>query len=201
MKLILRVMLALAAFTVFPNAFAADSGDFFLNAKFGVMSETTDWGDVGPSTQTHSSWGAGGGYLWKLNGGSSLGLELGYMHFGDISDGFDANGFTAETTSANATTAGVLFQQHFSDDDAWIFQARAGLMKGKLDETQTFGMGNGPSTISSSSSQSGVYVGAGIGRQITQSFSLTLAYTLYSSSGQRINLDPYWLGLEAEYRF
>lgn len=200
---ILRLALVLATFTVVPDVLAADGGNFFLNAKLGEMTNSSDWGDAGPSTQTHTSWGVSGGYLWKLENGSSLGLELGYMHFGDISDGNDANGFTTETTSANATTAGINFQHPFGVDEAWYAQARAGLMKAKLDTTYTYGMGGPPFTSSNSWHENGLYVGAGIGRQITRSFSLGLAFTLYSSSssGQQINLSPYWLGLEAEYRF
>ncbi len=46
-----------------------------------------------------------------------------------------------------------------------------------------------------------MYFGAGIGRYITQSFSLILAYNRYSSDDNGQNLGLNWLGLEAEYRF
>jgi hemolysin activation/secretion protein len=201
--IVFRLMLALAAFTVVPNALAADtdSGNFFLNAKFGRMSNNSEWGDTGPSTQTHSSGGVSGGYLWKLDSGSSLGLELGYMDFGHISDGNDANEFTTETASANAMTVGINYQYPFGADEAWYAQARAGLMRAKLDATLTFDMGGPPSTSTGSSHEGGVYFGVGIGRQITQRFSLTLAYAIYGASGSSIQLSPTWLGLEAEYRF
>src|SRR5579872_959696 len=180
--IVLRLALALAALIVVPNALAdTASGNFFVDAKYGEISNSSDWGDGGPSTQVHASWGVGGGYLWKLDDERSLGLELGYMHFGDVSDGNDANGFTTETTSAKAMTAGINFQYLFGADEAWVFLARAGLMRAKLDTTYTFGMGGPPFTSSNSSGEDGVYLGAGIGRQITQSFSLMLAYNLYDT--------------------
>ena len=209
MKGILRLVLALAALTIVPNAFAADTdgGNYFVDAKYGEISNSSDWGDTGPSTQVHASWGVGGGYLWKRDDVSSLGLELGYMHFGDISDGNDANGFTTETTSANAMTAGLHYEYLFGADEAWVFHAHAGLMRAVLDTTQTFEMGSPPSTFSSSSRENGVYLGAGIGRQVTQNFSLVLAYDLYDTkitqgqSSSSIQLAADWIGLEAEYRF
>ncbi len=205
-SIVLRLALALAALGIVPNAMAADSdsGNFFLDGKLGEMSNSTDWGDSGPSTQVHASWGGGGGYLWRLDDGSSLGLELGYMHFGDVSDGFDANGFTSETTSANAMTLGALFQHPFAAVQTWYFQARFGLMKAKLDTAYTFDMGGPPFTSSNSWRANGSYIGLGIGHQITQSFSLTMSYTRYNSthtSGNAISLGVNWVGLEAEYRF
>ena len=206
-SIILRLMLALAALGSVPNAMAADSdsGNFFLDGRFGEMSNSTDWGDVGPSTQVHAGWGAGGGYRWNINDTDSLGLELGYMHFGDVSDGFDANGFTAETTSANAMTLGALFQHPFAAVQTWYFQARFGLMSAKLDATYTFDMGGPPFASSNSFRQNGAYFGLGIGHQITQGFSLTLAYTRYNTSAaadtNQIDLGVNWVGLEAEYRF
>lgn len=201
-SIVLRLMLVLAAFAVVPDAVAADNGGtFFLNAKLGKMSDTSDWGDVGPSTQRHSSWGGGGGYLWNFDDGRSLGLELGYTHFGDISKSADANEFTTETTSANAMTAGALFQYSFGDGGAWDFEARLGLMRAKVDETLNFEMGGPPNTSSNSLHEGGLYGGIGVGREITQSFRLTLAYTEYYTTGNAIDLAVTWVGLEAEYRF
>jgi hypothetical protein len=204
-SIIFRLVLALAALTIVPDALAADSdsGNIFLDAKLGKSTNTTDFTDTGPNTETQSSWGADGGYLWKLDGARSLGFDIGYMHFGTIADSVDANGFFTEQVSASAMTAGVHYEYLFGDDEAWIFQGRAGLMRAKLDSS-TYSYipdGSPPTTFYDSWHESGVYLGAGIGRQITQSFSLTLAYTIYSSSGQQISLSPEWFGLEAEYRF
>ena len=209
-SIVLRLALILAAFTVVPDALAADSGDgnFFLNAKLGQMSSTSDLGDVGPSTQRHSSWGADAGYLWNIDDANSLGFEVGYMHFGKVADDIDALGFTTGTISANAMTAGALFRHSLSDDEAWYFQARAGLMWAKFDSSSYSSPPVGPpSTSSDSWHESGVYFGLGIGRQITRNFSLSLAYTGYDSAdprdngGQKIDLSMEWVGLEAECRF
>jgi hypothetical protein len=203
--IIFRLVLALAAFAIVPNALAADtdSGKFFLDAKLGKSTNTTDLTDSGPDTETHSSWGADGGYLWKLDEARSLGFDVGYMHFGTVADSVDANAFFTEQVSASAVTAGVHYEYLFGDDEAWIFQGRAGLMRAKLDSS-TYSYppdGRPPITFHDSWHEGGVYFGAGIGRQITQSFSLTLAYTVYSSSRQQMTLNPEWLGIEAEYRF
>jgi long-subunit fatty acid transport protein len=57
--------------------------------------------------------------------------------------------------------------------------------------------------------QSGMYFGVGIGRNITQSFSLILAFDRYSSNdtpaqysfGPNPDINLNWIGFEAEYRF
>ncbi len=205
-SIILRLVLALAAFVVVPNALAADGGNFFLDAKFGKMSNTTDFTDAGPSTQTKPSWGADGGYRWNLDVGGSLGFDVGYMHFGTVADSFGGNGFFTESATANAITSGVNFRYPFGADDDWAFQGRAGLMWAKFDASIYSYPPVGPATTSTDSwHENGAYYGLGIERQITQSFGLMLAYTGYYTSdvggGEQINLSVDWTGLEAEYRF
>jgi len=206
-SIIFRLMLVLAAFAIVPECWAADTagGNVFLDARYGALLGNDGYsGDAGSGGNSQTAWGADGGYLWKLDDARSLGFEAGYTHFGQISSGADALSFSSGQTTAKAISAGIRFQYLFSDDKAWFFQARGGLMSLRSDSTfSSFIPGQPATTGSSSSSQSGFYLGLGAGRQLTQSFSLTLAFNLYTSSGserdQNFNAD--WLGLVAEYRF
>ena len=204
---IVRLALILAAFVAVPDAFAADTGggNVFLDARFGALLGNDGFsGDGGSGGNSKTAWGADGGYLWKLDDARSLGFEAGYTHFGQISNGNDALSFSSGQTTAKAISAGIRFQYLFSDDKAWFFQARGGLMSLRSDSTfSSFIPGQPRTTGSSSSSQSGLYLGLGVGRQLTQDFSLTLAYNLYNSNGSQRDQDfnASWLGLVAEYRF
>ena len=206
-SIVLRLALILAALIVVPDTFAADSsgGNIFLDAKYGALLGNDGFsGDGGSGGNSKTAWGADGGYLWKLDDVRYLGFEAGYTHFGQISNGNDALSFSSGRTSANAISAGVHFQYLFSDDKAWFFQAHGGLMSLRSDSTFSSFIPGQPRTAgSSSSSQSGLYLGLGVGRQLTQSFSLTLAYSLYNSNGSQSDqsFNTSWLGLVAEYRF
>lgn len=203
-SIVLRLMLVLAAFAMVPDAFAADTGggNVFLDAKFGKMFGKPN-GDGADLTDTASNgWGAEGGYLWKLDDQRALGFDVGYMHFGHILDENFALEFSRGSISASAVTAGAHFQYLFGD--AWCFRVRAGFMRMKFDETfSSFTPGQPAFSGSDSSHQSGVYYGGGIGRNITQSLSLSVAYERFSSSlndqGSRLGLN--WIGLVTEYRF
>jgi long-subunit fatty acid transport protein len=209
-SIVLRLMLALVAFTVVPNALAADldTGNIYVDAAVGKMfGRQTNTGDEGPSNDSTSAWRADGGYRWKLDDARSLGFEVGYMHFGDVANNSDANEFFNGETTASAITAGVNYQYLFGADKAWIFQARLGLMSVKFDEDSAAFNPDGPAiTGSSSTSQSGAYFGFGIGRDITQSLSLVLALEYYNAGNtsqfsQQPGLDQGFIGLGAEYRF
>lgn len=201
-------MLILAAFAVIPECWADDTsgGNVFLDARYGALLGNDGYtGDAGSASgNSKSAWGADGGYLWKLDDARSLGFEVGYTHFGQISSGADALSFSSGRTTANAISAGIRFQYLFSDDKAWFFQGRGGLMSLRSDSTFSSFIPGQPATRGSgSSSQSGLYLGLGVGRQLTQDFSLTLAYNVYSSTGSQRDQDfnAVWLGLVAEYRF
>lgn len=207
-SIVLRLVLVLAAFSIIPNALAADGGNVFVDATFGETFGGTGTDHSGTFSNAQTVWGADGGYLWKLVDEQSLGFEVGYMHFGHIPDNSDAFTFSSNDVSARATTLGARFQYLFGDDKASIFQLRAGLLSVKFDGSfSTFFPGLPATTVSGSYRQSGLYFGIGIGRYITQGFSLILAYNQYASggtqdqNGSHPGLDLDWLGLEAEYRF
>ena len=191
---ILRLALVLAALGIIPDAVAADGGNAFVDATFGRT--------FGGSPTDHSGWSVDGGYLWKLDDRRSAGFDVGYINFGHVIDDSRPMEFLSSEASARAITLGGHFQYLFSADRASIFQVRAGLMSVKFDgSASSFPPGQPATTVPESSRQTGMYFGAGIGRYITQDFSLILAYNRYSSddNGQNLGLD--WLGLEAEYRF
>src|SRR5579872_6586611 len=77
-SIIFSLALVLAAFGIIPSALAADGGNAFVDATYG---ET-----VSGAATNQSGWAAGGGYLWKLDDESSVGFEVGYMHFGHVVD-------------------------------------------------------------------------------------------------------------------
>jgi hypothetical protein len=210
-SIVIRLMLVLAALAVVPNALAADSGggNIFVDAAYGTMfGKQSSTGDTGSSSSSPTAWRADGGYRWNLDDARSLGLEVGYVHFGTIEANSDALGFLSGNTTASAMTLGINYRYLFGADKAWIFQARAGLMTVKFDEEYSSFPPDGrpPTSGSSSSHQGGGYFGFGIGRDITQSFSLILALEYYTS-GDTGNynggnsLSQGFIGLGAEYRF
>lgn len=198
-SILFRLVLILAAFAVVPNALAADSdsGSIFVDAKVGKII-----GGSGYATG-QTSWGGDGGYLWKLDDSRSLGLELGYMHFGKIGDYY--GNFGGQHIFANAISAGAHFEYSFGDDNAAFFQARGGLISAKFDEDFTSSLFPGQNSTDTWN-ESGIYFGFGIGRKITQDFSVLLAYSHYSANGNPntghgTDLALNWLGLVAEYQF
>lgn len=207
-SIVLRLMLVLAALAVVPNALAADtgSGNVFLDAKYGsLIGNNGSSGDVGSYGDSNAAWGADGGYLWKLDDARSVGFEVGYVHFGQVSNNTDALGFFSGNTTASALTAGVRFEAFLGNDKATILQMHGGLAHTKFDSSFSYFPPGGPSGAGTSSwYENGTYFGLGIGRQLTQSFSVILAYNLYSASGSdrgQTDLSVNWIGLVAEYRF
>jgi len=207
----LRLALILAALTVVPNALAADSGggDIFVDATYGKMfGKQASTGDSGFTHSSQSAWRADGGYRWKLDDARSLGLEVGYMHFGIVADNSDANGFLSADTTATAMTAGLNYRYLFGADEAMIFQVRAGVMTVNFEEDYSSFPPDGRPTVTGSTSahQGGAYFGFGIGRQITQGFSLVLGLEYYHSGDtasyySQNSLSQGFIGLGAEYRF
>lgn len=201
-SIVLRLVLALAAFTIVPNALAdTASGNFFVDGKVGTTFGKEVSNDSGYNSGSQLSWGADGGYRWNLDDARSLGLDVGYMHFGHIAD--EVGNLGSSEVSASVISLGGQFQYLFGDDKAWLFQVDAGFLSLKSDaNSSSF---EEPSTSSTSSRKGGTYFGLGIGRYITQSVSLILVLDRYSSNGDQFGpnaaLDLNWIGLEAEYRF
>ena len=201
-SILFRLVLILAAFAIVPECWADDTagGNIFVDARAGaIVGKPVSGGYDGGS---QPSWGVDGGYRWKLDDQRALGFELGYAHFGKVAE-YSGN-FGRDQISASAMSLGANFQNLFGDDRAWIFQARGGLASVKIDDDFTFNFPN-PSAGSDSSRETGLYLGLGIGRQLTQGFSVILAYSHYSANaganqgGTDLNLN--WIGLVAEYRF
>ena len=204
-SIVLRLVLALAALTVVPNALAADtsSGNVFLDARYGALLGNDGYsGDVGSGGDSKTAWGADGGYLWTIDDGRLVGFEAGYTHFGQVSNDTDVLGFTSGNTTASALTAGVRFQALLGDSKATILQVHGGLVHAKFDSSFSYFPPGGPSGSGNDSVyENGVYFGAGIGRQLTQGFSVLLAYNLYLTFYSKPALAVRWIGLVAEYRF
>ena len=209
-SIVLRLVLALVALAVVPEALAADigGGNIFVDAAYGKMfGRQASTGDSGYTHPSQSAWRADGGYRWKLDDARSLGLEVGYMHFGIVADNSDALSFVSADSTATAMTAGVNYHYLFGADEAWLFQLRAGVMTVKFEEDySSFIPGQPTTTGSSSSRQGGAYFGLGIGRDVTQNLSLILALEYYHSgdTGNYYNensLGLGFMGLGAEYRF
>jgi outer membrane protein assembly factor BamA len=198
--IIFRLALVLATFTVVPDAVAADTagGNVFLDAKLGTTFGKVVSNDSAYTSGSQASWGVDGGYRWNLDDAYSVGVDVGYMNFGQIAHEFSTFGGGSDV-SASAISLGGHMRFLLGDAKAWYVQAGIGLMSLKSD---TSGLTAG----SDSSRQGGVYFGLGVGRNITQSFSLALVYDRYSANDTRgqtggpgLNLN--WIGLEGEYRF
>jgi len=208
-SILFRLVLVLAAFAIVPASWAADTsgGNLFLDARYGdMLGKGNSNGDVGYSGNSKRAWGADGGYLWRLDDARSWGFEAGYMHFGQTSNDTDANAFFIGNTSASAITAGVRLKLLLGDEKANIVQLRGGLAHVKFDQNfDSFPPDGSPETTGTDTSyETGVYLGAGIGRQLTQGFSVLLAYNFYGvagSHGHQTDLSVNWIGLVAEYQF
>src|SRR6185437_13104225 len=129
-----HLVLILAAFAVVPDSWAADTagGNVFLDAKIGSAFGKQN-GSNYSHQGTHSSWGADGGYLWKLDDQRSAGFELGYLHFDQFYEQ-SGNSGSDRTSATSAISLGGHFQVLFGDDRATIFQLRGGLMSVKMDD-------------------------------------------------------------------
>ena len=182
--MLFRVMLVLAAFAVVPECWAADTagGNAFLDAKIGSMfgrQPDSGYSDSG----TRISWGADGGYRWKLRDAVSGGFEAGYMHLGEV-DRYSGNSGQRSTT-ANAISLGGNFQFLLGEDRATIFQVRGGYLSARLHDAFYSYFVGGPGT--DSYSESGIYFGLGIGRKLTQGFSVLLAFNQFNVNGNDRN--------------
>ena len=120
-SILFRVMLVLAAIAVVPDSWAADAagGNVFVDAKLGYVFGRQD---SGYSNNTHTSWGADGGYLWNFSDTDAAGFEAGYMQFGHLADFFGNSG--GSHLSASAITLGGHFQALLGEERATIVQVR-----------------------------------------------------------------------------
>jgi hypothetical protein len=81
-SILFRLVLILMAFAIVPECWAADTGggNVFLDVREGkIVGEPLGSGS-GYSAGSQASWGADGGYRWRLDDQRSLGFELGYRH-------------------------------------------------------------------------------------------------------------------------
>src|SRR5690348_8909233 len=132
-SILFRLALILTAFAVVPECWADDTtgGNVFLDAREGKNVGKPLGNGSGYSTGSQASWGADGGYRWRLDDQRSLGFELGYMHIGKVGDYGSNSG--RDQISASAMSLGANYQALFGDDRATILQARGGLTSVKID--------------------------------------------------------------------
>lgn len=203
MKWCIRLVLFVVASTIVPDALAADSGsgNFLLNASLGETFGGAGSQHSGYASDTQGTFGLGAGYSWNTDDANSEGLDVGYMDLGTVAPD-DPTPFITTQASVTAITAGGHIRHLYGVDKTWVFQARLGLMRASFDENYSFS-GPGPATRGSSSwTQTGGYLGFGIGRQINQHLSVILGYDYYSSGNTNgFSLNQSWVGLEAELRF
>lgn len=201
--IVFRLVLVLAAFTVVPDAFAADtdSGNFFLGASLGETFGGAGSNHSGYASDSQGTFGLGAGYLWKADDANSEGFDVGYMDFGTVAPD-DPVPFSTAQASVTGLMAGVHYEHLYGVDRNWVFQARLGLLSASFDENYSIG-GPGPATRGSHSwSQTGEYLGLGIGRQLTRSFSFIVAYNYYASGKTNgFGLNQSGIALEAEVKF
>ncbi|HET7588242.1 MAG TPA: outer membrane beta-barrel protein [Gammaproteobacteria bacterium] len=194
-KVFLPLAFAVASVAAVPAAQAAD-GNGFVTVKAGQTSWSLN--DQYSDNETAFSWGAQGGYRWSLNDTNAIGFDVGYVDFGSISD--SGSGVSA-SLDGSAITVGGNYKLTFGGPtaDDWYFEARAGYMKLTLDASLNFA---GLGSASGSDDFSGIYLGAGIGYNITPTFGLSLNYDYHQADDvydDSLNLAMF--SVAAEFRF
>ncbi|TAL89973.1 MAG: porin family protein [Rhodanobacter sp.] len=187
---ILAVALATAGVLAAPSVLAQDSAPaqqgWYVGANAGyahVSKGVYDGGDI--------AGGVKGGYRFRLNPKTSLGVEVGYQYLGQV----DASGYNGRSSSKlRGTTLGL--DLRYNLNPSWYGEVRGGAFYA---QGQGFTRGASPQFRDFESVN--YYVGAGVGYNINPQWSVGLNYDRYQGRGGDVHLDTDAYTASAEYRF
>jgi opacity protein-like surface antigen len=168
---------------------AADAGGFFINGNIGESSL-----DHGPYNDNDTGYMGNIGYRWALNPSVALGIEGGYTDLGKFAPRNGQEGL--EDASIKGWNLGV--NGHFNFTPEWYVSGRFGWFGSDL-KGQYYDANDAIVTVDGTANK--YYVGAGIGYDFSNNFSLGLNYDYYKANKNGLNLDPSLVSVSGEFRF
>lgn len=152
--------MAVLGFATVPMAVhASEGGGVFVNADLGRADP--DENDL----ESGNYWAVNAGYRWQVGPDVKLGVEGGYMSWGDF--GLRGPPTYAGSIKIDGWTVGANLHYNFTPN--WYLGARLGMFRAD---------GSGHiSNVSASDSDTGTYGGIGIGYDFTPRAGLALNYT------------------------
>lgn len=163
------------------------TGAGFVGLQLGNTAWSTN--DNFDDSDSDTSYAARGGYRWNVGAGNAIGIEAGYADFGRVNrygsivvPGAYANIMVNYTGHVDATAVllGANYQLTFGGGKGF-FDARLGAMRLTLKATAN-AAGYGSAT--DSETDSGAYVGVGVGYYFTPHFGLGLNYDFHRATVQ-----------------
>lgn len=191
--------LGIAAFAVLlvaasTSSFAADQGAFFINTNVG-QSNFHDKGDFSSNTSTGATLRAG--YYWQSEVWD-FGVEGGYASMGKAKGSIVVPGYPTFHYAAkvDGPLAGATVKYKFQNK--MFVSVRAGYFGSRIDLS-------GDGVGSQTKSEAGNYIGAGVGYNLTEHFSLGVNWDEYHSRASFYGITTKF-GISvvsgfAEYRF
>jgi OOP family OmpA-OmpF porin len=174
-----------------PNQ-AVGSGNWFINGNVGQAHI-----NQGPYKDHPTTYALNGGYRWKVGQDMGLGVEVGYNDLGNFKaknafNNSDIN-LTKQRNALRGWTVGV--NGKINVWQGLYVSGRAGAYGWK-------GHGYSNQDINRHDlNKVNYFAGAGVGYDISQNFSLGLAYDYYHAKKDHVSLSTDTASLTAEYRF
>lgn len=170
--------MALVAIACAAAPFAAQAQDNFFvgaqagHAQFNVHNVSND----NAGTQRLSF-----GYRWQAGPVTQVGVEVGGGRIGEVGDSY-YNGYAYDGVSVKTRylSVGVNARFQFGRDSRWFAVARGGVMSYRQDNRDSYSSGGFTMQQSSSSSDAGIYAGAGLGVDLTPNFNLSVMLEGYT---------------------
>ncbi|HEY5805275.1 MAG TPA: outer membrane beta-barrel protein [Lysobacter sp.] len=189
-KLGCMALAAIACCGVVPAAHA--NGDFFIAGQFGQAK----YDDVGLGDDTADTRAFSLGYRWQAGPVVQVGIEVGAGKVDEVTQEFSYDGgfyddHTRVGIDARYTHVGANARFNFGQGSRWFAIARGGYMGYEqnvyVDFDSSYTMPDGTVLVSGSSYSSsedggGVYLGGGIGFDVTPNFNLNVMINGYGFS-------------------
>ncbi|SFM94741.1 outer membrane protein [Dokdonella immobilis] len=207
---LVRVALAACGMLGLPLGVHAQTVDgTFVNANVGSASLDGGLGD-----KHETSYGLHGGYRWAISPGGLLGVEAGYVDFGNYS--FPATFVTLDPlgtppgdsvtvtgrghTQVDGWTLGATGRFNFAP--RWYVDGRAGYLHAGIDTRLRYTALDG-SVIRErfNSNADGWYAGAGVGFDVSDAVSIGLHYDYHRIRDHGASVDPDVVSMSGEFRF
>lgn len=171
---------------------AVGEGRWFINAEVGEAHVAT-----GPFNDHPTAYAINGGYRWKVGQDMGLGVEIGYNDLGNykIKNSFNSNDVNLKSrrNALRGWTAGV--NGKFNVWRGVYISGRGGVYGWKGDGYKN------QSINRKHLDQVDYYLGAGVGYEVNNNFSVGVAYDYFHAGKSGINLNNDTASVTAEYRF
>lgn len=174
-----------------PNQ-AVGSGNWFINGRIGQAHISQ-----GPYNDHPTTYALDGGYRWKVGPDLGLGVDVGYNDLGNFraKNAFNSGdvNLTGQRNALRGWTAGV-------NGKINVWQGL--YVSGRVGAYGWKGHGYNNQDINRHAlDKVDFYAGAGVGYDISENFSLGLAYDYYHAKKDHVSLTTDTASVTAEYRF